>query len=147
MQPMRDATNVPTKSFGTIQSKSSSKADLVEIASLNEKVDAMKENNLVLEKEREFYFNKLQQIEQALKFNDYESSPIGTGLLNIMYAGEEDQVEVLDSGDLNIVQEGKQTVYNLKQPAGPTQAIAETNLLEAQKNYEMPIDDDDQMIQ
>ena len=77
----------------------------------------MKDNNAVLEKEREFYFNKLQQIEQALKLNNYDDTPIGTGLLNIMYAGEEDEVQVDDNGALIIVQEGKQNVYDLKQTA------------------------------
>ena len=56
---MRDSTNVQTKSFGTVKAKTSTKADQMEIASLYEKVDAMKDNNAVLEKEREFYFNKL----------------------------------------------------------------------------------------
>lgn len=106
----------------------------------------MKDNNTVLEKEREFYFNKLQQIEQALKLNNYDDTPIGTGLLNIMYAGEGDQVEVDEGGALIIVQEdGKQNVYDLKQAAAATEPAGEQNLLEANPGYEMPIDGDEQM--
>ena len=44
----------------------------------------------MLEKEREFYFMKLQFIEQAIKLNGLEENGVGAGVLNIMYAGEED---------------------------------------------------------
>ena len=46
----------------------------------------------MLEREREFYFNKLQFIEQAMKVNGLDEHPIAGAVLNIMYAGEEDQV-------------------------------------------------------
>ena len=54
----------------------------------------MKTNNEVLEKEREFYFMKLQYIEQIIKLNGLEDGLLGGGVLNVMYAGEDDKVEV-----------------------------------------------------
>lgn len=57
---------------------------------MKNQVAEMQENNQVLEKEREFYFMKLQYIEQALKLNGLEENAVGSGVLNIMYAGEED---------------------------------------------------------
>lgn len=44
----------------------------------------------MLEKEREFYFNKLQFIESAIKLNELDDNAIGAGILNILYAGEGD---------------------------------------------------------
>jgi len=83
----------------------------------------MQENNQVLEKEREFYFMKLQYIEQALKLNGMEDNAVGSGVLNIMYAGEEDQVTVNETtGDIEVLAEGESEIkiYKLKEDAAET---------------------------
>jgi hypothetical protein len=69
----------------------------------------LQENNNVLEKEREFYFMKLQYIEQCIKLNGLDENVLGNGVLQIMYAGEEDQVAVNEeTGDIELIAEGEQ---------------------------------------
>ena len=80
----------------------------------------------MLEKEREFYFMKLQYIEQAIKLNGLEENLIGAGVLNIMYAGEEDEVAVNDAtGDIELLAEGESEpkVYSLKETAEAVEQI------------------------
>ena len=48
----------------------------------------------VTDNEREDYFNKLQTIEEAVKVNQIEETPLGTAILNIMYSGIEDEMRV-----------------------------------------------------
>ena len=55
---------------------------------------AMKANNEVLEKERALYFGKLQQMEEVIQKKGIELSTLGQGLLEILYAGDDDKVEI-----------------------------------------------------
>lgn len=66
--------------------------DTAELKRLKQENADMKANNDTLEKEREFYFMKLQYIEQIIKLNGFEEGPLGGGVLNVMYAGEDDQI-------------------------------------------------------
>lgn len=54
----------------------------------------MKANNEVLEKERALYFGKLQQMEEVIQKKGIELSTLGQGLLEILYAGDDDKVEI-----------------------------------------------------
>ena len=55
---------------------------------LEAEISKLEQNNGILDREREFYFNKLQQVEQALKNSGLEQSSIGEGLLAILYASD-----------------------------------------------------------
>ena len=68
----------------------------------------------VIDKEREDYFNKLQTIEEAVKVNQIEETPLGTALLNIMYSGIEDTMRVdQDNGDVIITTDGEESRYQV----------------------------------
>ena len=70
----------------------------------------------VIDKEREDYFNKLQTIEEAVKVNQIEETPLGTALLNIMYSGIEDTMRVdEENGDVIITTDGQESRYQVKQ--------------------------------
>ena len=61
---------------------------------LIEENDELIEKMDVTDNEREDYFNKLQTIEEAVKVNQLEETPLGTAILNIMYSGIEDEMRV-----------------------------------------------------
>jgi len=108
------------KAPGTVKSIGGKAAgvDPAEVTKLKGQVAELQENNNVLEKEREFYFMKLQYIEQALKLNGMEEDAIGSAMLNIMYAGEDDQVNVNEeTGNIELVAEGESEpkIYSLKE--------------------------------
>ena len=114
------ASNGGAKAPGTVKTIGGKAAgvDAAEVKKLKDQVAELQENNNVLEKEREFYFMKLQYIEQALKLNGLEESVIGNGVLNIMYAGEDDQVAVNEeTGDIELLAEGEDEpkLYSLKE--------------------------------
>ena len=75
----------------------------------------MKLNNDTLDREREFYFGKLRDIEEMLQKRGLDQDPLGSEILKILYASEEEQVTVSDKGELTITQAG----------AAPTDAAAE----------------------
>ena len=113
----------PAKAPATIKTIGGKAAavDAAEIKKLKDQVAEMQENNQVLEKEREFYFMKLQYIEQALKLNGLDENTIGAAVLNIMYAGEDDLVSVNEeTGDIELTAEGEDVpkIYSLKDGAG-----------------------------
>ena len=62
----------------------------------------MKLNMDTLEKERDFYFAKLRDIEVLLQTNNGEENPIGANVLKILYAAEEEKVEIDEAGNLTI---------------------------------------------
>ena len=50
---------------------------------------------------------KLQYIEQAIKLNSLDENIIGAAVLNVMYAGEDDQVNVNEeTGDIEVSNNG-----------------------------------------
>ena len=65
----------------------------------------LKLQNDTLDKEREFYFSKLRDIEMLLQARNVESSNnvVGLDILKILYASEEEKVTVDASGKLSIV--------------------------------------------
>lgn len=60
-----------------------------------------------LEKERDFYFGKLRDIEVLLQAYQDQEIPVVDMVLKILYATEDEKVEVDDSGNLNIVGSGE----------------------------------------
>ena len=63
-------------------------------------------NNDTLDREREFYFGKLRDIEEMLQKRGLDQDPLGSEILKILYASEEEQVTVDEKGDLTITQNG-----------------------------------------
>ena len=65
-------------------------------------------NNDTLDREREFYFGKLRDIEEMLQKKGLDQDPLGSEILKILYASEEEQVTVNEKGELHITQAGEQ---------------------------------------
>lgn len=59
-------------------------------------------NNDTLDREREFYFGKLRDIEEMLQKKGLEQDALGAEVLKILYASEQEQVTVDDKGELTI---------------------------------------------
>lgn len=55
-----------------------------------------------LEKERDFYFAKLRDIEVLLQANQDKQSPLTENVLKILYASEEEKVVINEDGTLII---------------------------------------------
>lgn len=75
----------------------------------------LQNNNGVLEKEREFYFSKLTLIEQLITKHGLDKMPLGEGMLKILYAGEDEKVEMTDTGDLILQSaDGKTSTHKIE---------------------------------
>lgn len=55
-----------------------------------------------LEKERDFYFAKLRDIEVLLQANQDKQTPLTENVLKILYASEEEKVVINEDGTLEI---------------------------------------------
>lgn len=55
-----------------------------------------------LEKERDFYFGKLRDIELYLQANQDQATPLSENVLKILYASEEEKVNIDEKGTLTI---------------------------------------------
>ena len=62
----------------------------------------MKLNMDTLEKERDFYFGKLRDIEMLLQANQSSQTPLTENVLKILYASEEEKVTIDEEGNLTI---------------------------------------------
>ena len=65
----------------------------------------MRLQNDTLDKERDFYFTKLRDIEMLLQGRPMEAGPgndLSQDILKILYAAEDEKVEVSASGELTI---------------------------------------------
>jgi hypothetical protein len=56
-----------------------------------------------LETEREFYFNKLQYLEEIITKNGLDKQDFGQALLDVMYAAEGDTIMIDAQGSVEIV--------------------------------------------
>lgn len=81
-------------------------ASAAELKQMEEQVNELKMNNDTLDREREFYFGKLRDIEEMLQKRGLDQDPLGSEILKILYASEEEQVTVNDKGELFITQAG-----------------------------------------
>lgn len=75
-------------------------------AQFEQQVEELKMNNDTLDREREFYFGKLRDIEEMLQKRGLDQDPLGSEVLKILYASEEEHVEVDEKGNLTITQVG-----------------------------------------
>lgn len=55
-----------------------------------------------LEKERDFYFSKLRDIEVFIQANTSQSNEVVQNILKILYASEEEKIIIGENGDLTI---------------------------------------------
>lgn len=78
-----------------------------ELQVLEGQVEELKMNNDTLDREREFYFGKLRDIEEMLQKRGLDQDPLGSEVLKILYASEEEHVEVDEKGNLTITQSGE----------------------------------------
>lgn len=69
---------------------------------LQQEMSEMKLNMDTLEKERDFYFGKLRDIEMLLQANQSLQSSLTENILKILYASEEEKVTIDDEGNLTI---------------------------------------------
>lgn len=71
---------------------------------MEQQVYELKLQSETLEKERDFYFGKLRDIEILLQARGGESSdnPVAQDILKILYASEEEKVKVSSDGQLVI---------------------------------------------
>ena len=74
---------------------------------MEDQVNELKLNNDTLDREREFYFGKLRDIEEMLQKKGLDQDPLGSEILKILYASEEEQVTVDEKGNLTITQSGE----------------------------------------
>lgn len=77
-------------------------ASTAEVKELQSKVTELKLNNDTLDREREFYFGKLRDIEEMLQKRGLEQDPIASDILKVLYAAEEESVTVDEQGQLTI---------------------------------------------
>ena len=81
---------------------------------LNTQVQELQANNQILDKEREFYFSKLRLIEEMIQKNGYETDPLGDTVLKILYAGEDEDMDINPEGNLIISAGGQQLVHKIE---------------------------------
>lgn len=65
-------------------------ASQAELRALEDQVSELKLNNDTLDREREFYFGKLRDIEEMLQKRGMDQDPLGSEILKILYASEEE---------------------------------------------------------
>ena len=81
-------------------------ASSAQVKQLETQLQELKLQNDTLDKERDFYFSKLRDIEmllQARQVNEGPGKELGEDILKILYAAEEEKVEVGAGGDLTII--------------------------------------------
>ena len=108
-----------------------------ELLALQQQAAVLEENNKTLETEREFYFNKLQYLEEIITKNGLDKRDFGAALLDVMYAAEGDTILIDATGSVEIVTADgarkKMTIASADQEA----------LMEDQPMEEQPLVDDD----
>ena len=73
-------------------------------AQLEGQIEELKMNNDTLDREREFYFGKLRDIAEMLQKRGLDQDALGSEVLKILYASEEEIVNVDEKGNLTITQ-------------------------------------------
>lgn len=62
----------------------------------------MRMNMGTLEKERDFYFGKLRDIETYLQINSSQGNQLTENVMKILYASEEEKITIDEQGNLTI---------------------------------------------
>lgn len=89
--------------------------DTKKVQELSGEIAELKLTSDTLEKERDFYFGKLRDIEILLQHNDQEN-PATEMVMKILYATEDEKVEIDDQGNLLITNANGELVEDT--PAG-----------------------------
>lgn len=97
----KKAFKAPTATAATVGGKAG--ASDKKVHELETEIAELKLTSDTLEKERDFYFGKLRDIEVLLQAYQEQSIPVVDLVLKILYATEDDKVEVDENGNLNIV--------------------------------------------
>lgn len=74
-----------------------------ELKQLKEQLAETKATMDTYEKERDFYFGKLRDIEMMLQLQGKEQDPVGSIVLKVLYASEEEKVIIGEAGELKIL--------------------------------------------
>ena len=105
------STSVPkTSAIGGAKSTSithtaaKGKEDSIDGAKLQQEIQDLRMNMDTVEKERDFYFAKLRDIELYLQANTSKSTPFTENILKILYAAEEEKIQIDEAGNLIITQ-------------------------------------------
>ena len=80
-------------------------ASAAKVRELETTVQELRLQNDTLDKERDFYFTKLRDIEMLLQGRPQEAGPgndLSQDILKILYAAEDEKVEVSANGELTI---------------------------------------------
>lgn len=77
-----------------------------DVKALQNEVTEMRMNMETLEKERDFYFGKLRDIEVLLQANADGQTPLTESVLKILYASEDEKVHIDENGGLTIMSNG-----------------------------------------
>lgn len=113
-------------------------SNAAEVQALQQQLGVLEENNKTLETEREFYFNKLQYLEEIITKNGLDKQDFGAALLDVMYAAEGDSIMIDTGGSVEIVTaDGGRKKMTIVNPAD-AQALIEDAPME-----EQPLMDED----
>jgi len=74
-----------------------------EVKQLKEQLAETKATMDTYEKERDFYFGKLRDIEMMLQLQGKETDPVASLVLKVLYASEEEKVIIGEAGELKIL--------------------------------------------
>ena len=69
---------------------------------LTKEISGLKNTNAALQKERDFYFGKLRDLEILVHFHEKEKTPLVECIEKILYATEDDKIVIDDKGNLKI---------------------------------------------
>jgi RP/EB family microtubule-associated protein len=106
------------------------------ITELESEVAELKLTSDTLEKERDFYFGKLRDIEVLLQAYQDQEIPVVDMVLKILYATEDEKVEVDENGNLNITNVNAAEGGDEEIPAeDPNQEVMEENGVEPEGEY------------
>eukprot|EP00826_Nyctotherus_ovalis_P015830 TRINITY_DN14533_c0_g1_i6.p2 TRINITY_DN14533_c0_g1~~TRINITY_DN14533_c0_g1_i6.p2 ORF type:complete len:248 (+),score=93.88 TRINITY_DN14533_c0_g1_i6:1105-1848(+) len=85
--------------------KESAKKEASREEELGRQVEVLSASNKTLQKERDFYFSKLRDLEILMHFYEKEKIPLVENIEKILYATEDDKVVIDDRGELTIVED------------------------------------------
>jgi len=80
------------------------KGDSGDAAKLQQELSDLRMNMDTVEKERDFYFAKLRDIELYLQANTSKGTSFTENILKILYAAEEEKIQIDEAGNLTITQ-------------------------------------------
>jgi microtubule-associated protein, RP/EB family len=80
------------------------KGDSGDAAKLQQELSDLRMNMDTVEKERDFYFAKLRDIELYLQANTSKGTTFTENILKILYAAEEEKIQIDEAGNLTITQ-------------------------------------------